>query len=65
MQVSARLEVAHLLFASSEARREPRELVAVVDDARDLQFRGCRVLASALLCRLTGARSPPPSFARI
>jgi hypothetical protein len=41
-----------LLVTSGEARRELGELVAVAEDLRDLQIRGCRALASALLCRL-------------
>jgi hypothetical protein len=57
-------EAENLGFAIGEARREFGELVAVADDPRDLQIRGCRALASALLCRLTGARSPLPRIAR-
>src|SRR5436305_985139 len=47
-----------LLLAIGAARGELGELVAVTDDPRDLQTRGCRAPASALLCRLTVARQP-------
>jgi NAD(P)-dependent dehydrogenase (short-subunit alcohol dehydrogenase family) len=49
-----------LVLASREARRELGELVAVVDDPQHLQIRGCRVLPSALLCRLSRDPVPPP-----
>jgi len=48
-------------------QRGPRglgELVVVADDPGDLQIRGCRVLASALLCRHSREEGNAPSFAR-
>ena len=48
-RVSDTTNVPALRFASARPRRELGELVAVADELRDLQVRGCRALASALL----------------
>ena len=55
---------AALGFAISASRHVVDLLVLTADDIEDLQIRGCRAIASALLRRLSGEEGPAPWYAR-